>query len=169
MRITLAAAAALLIAAPRAHAQYAGAMGQTIDGISCDASEGSRIHIHQHLVIMDHGHPVSIPSTIGQVPARQCIYWLHTHTPDGIIHIEAPKDRSFVLGDFFKVWGQPITKTQIGSARVAKKESMRVYVDGKRYMGDPAGIKLKPHADIYIEVGAPFAKVIPQFTNWGSL
>jgi hypothetical protein len=168
MRIIL-AAAALAIAAPRLHAQYAGAMGQTIDGISCDASEGQRIHIHQHLVIMDHGHPVEIPSTIGQVPARRCLYWVHTHTPDGIIHIEAPKDQAFTLGNFFKVWGQPITRSQVGSARLAPKESMRVYVNGKRFTGDPAAIKLEPHADIFIEVGAPFAKVIPKFTNWGTL
>ena len=95
-----------------AQAQFAASMGQTIDGISCDAQEGQRIHIHQHLVIFDHGKQVSIPNNVGQPAGRPCIYWLHTHTPDGIIHIEAPLDRSFTLGDFFKVWGQPIGRTQ---------------------------------------------------------
>ncbi|HEV8410329.1 MAG TPA: hypothetical protein VGQ30_07460, partial [Gemmatimonadaceae bacterium] len=77
------------IAAPAA-AQLANPtpQGETVGGISCDAQEGQRIHIHQHLVIFDHGKQVDIPRNVGQPSARPCIYWLHTHTPDGIIHIE---------------------------------------------------------------------------------
>ena len=47
--------------------------------------------------------PVDIPARIGIPTARRCIYWLHTHTPDGMLHIEAPLDRSFTLGDLFTV------------------------------------------------------------------
>ena len=143
-------------------------MGQTINGISCDAQEGSRIHIHQHLVIFDHGKQVDIPNNVGQVPMRRCLYWLHTHTPDGIIHIEAPKDLSFTLGDFFAVWGQPLTKTQAASAKATAKTPLRVWVDGKPYKGDPAKIKLSAHTDVVIQAGPPF-QTPPRFTNWGSL
>jgi hypothetical protein len=144
-------------------------MGAPVDGISCDAQEGQRIHIHQHIVIMDHGKQVEIPPNVGQPAGRRCIYWLHTHTPDGVIHIEAPKDRSFTRGNFFKVWGQPITRTQVASAKGSKSAPIRVWVNGKRYTGDPASIKLEPHTDIFIEAGPPFAKQVPRFTNWGSL
>jgi hypothetical protein len=142
--------------------------GETVGGISCDAQEGQRIHIHQHLVIFDHGKQVAIPKNVGQPAMRPCIYWLHTHTPDGIIHIEAPKDRSFTLADFFLVWGQPLGKTIAGPARVDKGGSMKVWVDGKPYAGDPRAIPLKPHTDIVIEVGPPFVPP-PRFTNWGTL
>jgi hypothetical protein len=142
--------------------------GEPVGGISCDAMEGQRIHIHQHLVIFDHGHEVAIPANVGQPAMKRCIYWLHTHTPDGIIHIEAPLDRSFTLGDFFKVWGQPLTKTAAASARAGKGTSLKVWVDGKAYTKDPAAIPLSAHTDIVIEAGPPFPPP-PRFTNWGKL
>lgn len=144
------------------------AMGQTINGISCDAQEGARIHIHQHLAIFDRGKPVPIPAYIGIPEAARCIYWVHTHTPDGILHIEAPKDRSFTLGDFFAVWGQPLDRTHAASAVAKKGERMRVWLNGKQYAGDPAKIPLTAHADILIQVGPPFVKPVP-FTSWGLL
>ena len=143
-------------------------MGQTINGISCDAQEGSRIHIHQHLAIFDHGKSVLIPQFIGIPSGANCIYWLHTHTPDGIIHIEAPRDRSFTLGDFFAVWGQPLDRSHAGPAATKKGERERIWVNGTPYTGDPAKIPLTAHADIVIEVGPPFKKPVP-FTNWGLL
>ena len=144
------------------------ANGQPIHGISCDAMEGSRVHIHQHLLILDHGRAVPIPPNVGQVPARRCLYWLHTHTPDGIIHIEAPRDRSFTLGDFFSVWGQPLSRSAAAAAHAAKGKRLHVWVDGKPYTGDPRAIKLAEHTDIVIEAGPPFPKP-PRYTTWGTL
>jgi hypothetical protein len=139
-----------------------------IAGISCDRMEGQRLHIHQHLVIFDHGKEVPIPANVGQRPASSCLYWLHTHTPDGIIHIEAPRDRTFTLGDFFEVWGQPLSRTEAASARAPKRSALRVWVNGKAYKGNPAAIGLDAHADIVIEAGPPFLKP-PSFTNWHGL
>jgi hypothetical protein len=158
------------LASRRAHDGQppAAAAGQPIAGIACDAMEGQRLHIHQHLLILDHGTAVPIPPNVGQVPARNCLYWIHTHTPDGIIHIEAPQDRAFRLGDFFQIWGQPLSRTQAASARAPKGQSLRVWVDGQRYTGDPRQIVLAPHADIVIESGPPFPTP-PRFTTWGTL
>jgi hypothetical protein len=144
------------------------ARGEPVSGIPCDAMEGQRIHIHQHLVLLDHGKPVPIPANVGQVPARNCLYWIHTHTPDGIIHIESPQSRTFTLADFFAIWGQPIGRKQVASMHARKRRNLRVWVNGKRYDADPAAIPLLAHADIVIEVGPPFLPP-PQFTNWGSL
>jgi len=143
-------------------------MGQSIKGISCDAQEGQRIHIHQHLAIYDHGKAVLIPQFIGIPQAARCIYWLHTHTPDGIIHVEAPMDRSFTLGDFFAVWGQPLDWTHAASATAKTRSAMHVFVNGVRHNGDPAKIPLTAHADIVIQIGPPFPKPVA-FTNWGNL
>ena len=139
-----------------------------IAGVSCDRMEGQRLHIHQHLVILDHGKVVPIPANVGQRPASSCLYWLHTHTPDGIIHIEAPRDRAFTLGDFFEIWGQPLSRTEAASAHAAKRRALRVWVNGKTYTGNPAAIRLDAHTDIVIEAGPPFPKP-PRFASWNGL
>src|SRR5919204_2409017 len=59
----------------------------TIDGIKCGTMEGDVLHIHQHLVIYDRGQPVTVQQGIGinePNPAAPCMFWLHTHTPDGL-------------------------------------------------------------------------------------
>ncbi len=144
------------------------AEGRPIKGITCDAGEGQRIHIHQHLAIFDHGKPVEIPAFIGIPQAANCIYWVHTHTPDGIIHVESPADRTFTLGDFFAVWRMSLDRKQAGASVVKKGESMRVWVNGRPFAGDPSTVKLDPHADIVIQVGPPYDKPKP-FTGWGKL
>ena len=168
IRTLLITAALVTGVASRAHAQLMAADGQPKAGISCDAMEGQRMHIHQHLVILDNGKPVAIPADVGQVPAKRCLYWLHTHTPDGIVHIEAPLDRTFTLGDFFTIWGQPLSKTRAASAQAAKGASLTVWVDGKKFTGDPRTIPLVAHADIVIQAGRPNAKPLP-FTAWNGL
>jgi len=155
-------------AAVSAQAPTIASLGQPIDGIRCEGMEGQGLHIHQHLTILDRGHPVNIPADVGQVPAHQCLYWLHTHTLDGIIHIEAPLNRSFTLGDFFTIWGQPLDRTEAASARASKGQRLKVWVNGTPYTGDPRAIKLASHTDIVIEAGPPFPKVAP-FTKWGPL
>jgi hypothetical protein len=141
--------------------------GSPINGISCDAMEGSRLHIHQHLVIFDKGKQISIPANVGQVPSRACLYWVHTHSPDGIIHIEAPRHRTFTLGDFFDIWGQPLSKKQAATAR-PKNGVLKIWVNGKEYKGDPRQIPLTAHADIVIQSGPPFVTP-PRFTTWNGL
>jgi hypothetical protein len=139
--------------------------GQTIDGMSCDRAEGAVFHIHQHVAILDHGKPVPIPSDVGQAIGASCLYWMHTHTPDGIVHIESPKFRTFFLGDFFDVWGQPLSATAVGPVRVTKG-ALRTYVDGTLYKGDPRKIEMSQHTDVTLEAGPPYAKPAP-FTDWG--
>jgi hypothetical protein len=167
--LPLLAAPLLIASAALLHAQGpAFAAGQPIKGITCDAGEGQRVHIHQHLAIFDHGAPVAVPAYIGIPEIARCIYWLHTHTPDGIIHIEAPVDRSFTLGDFFAVWGQPLERQRVANATVRRGEKVRVWLDGKVFVGEPATIPLEPHTDIVIQVGPPYTKPAPH-TDWGRL
>jgi hypothetical protein len=166
---TLALAVVMIATAvERADAQGPVPLGDTVGGISCDAQEGQRIHIHQHLVIVDHGKPMDIPARIGIPAGKRCLYWLHTHTPDGMLHIEAPLDRSFTLGDFFTVWGQALSPTSAASARTGNHEKMKVWVNGKAYTKNPRTIPLLAHADIVIQVGPPFKKPAP-FTAWNGL
>jgi len=169
MRMLIIGCAVLLASGRVANAAaQIGSAGSPVAGISCDAMEGSRIHIHQHLVILDHGKPVAIPFDVGRPQTARCLYWIHTHTPDGIIHIEAPAERSFTLGDFFAIWGQPLSRTQAASAAGTRKVPLKVWVDGKAYLGDPRKIVLASHTDITIMAGPPFSKPT-LFTSWGTL
>jgi hypothetical protein len=159
-------AAATIVAAPNAGAaQAAVPNGAPIDGIRCDTMEGSVLHIHQHLAILDHGKAVAIPSDVGRPLIAGCLYWIHTHTPDGIIHIESPTFKSFTLGELFDVWGEPLTRTGVAGAKPKKGERVAVWVDGRPYAGDPRKIDLTNHLDVTIDVGPPYAKPSP-FTAW---
>jgi hypothetical protein len=126
------------------------------------------LHIHAHLTIRDHGTPAGVPEDIGRPLVGQCFYWLHTHTPDGIIHIESPSAREFTLGEFFDIWGQPLTAHDVAGAKTRRAETVKVYVDGQPYTGDPRKIEFAQHLDIAILVGPPYEKP-PSFTQWKNL
>jgi len=138
--------------------------GQPVDGISCDTSEQVVYHIHAHLAVYMNGKARTIPEGIGIVPPTQvvqtsagpfvvagkCFYWLHSHTADGIIHIESPTQRVYTLGNYFDIWNQPLSATQVGPAR----GSVTAYVDGQPYAGDPRSIPLNAHTLIQLDVGS---------------
>ena len=163
--VALAAAAALSCGAA---ARAAVPAGQPVDGIRCDQMEGSLMHIHQHLTILDHGKRVTIPDDVGRPLVAQCFYWLHTHTPDGLIHVESPSFRTFTLGNFFDVWGQPLSKADVAGAKPKKTERVVTWVNGSRYAGDPRKIELVQHLDVTIEVGPPYRKPRP-FADWNGM
>jgi hypothetical protein len=137
----------------------------TVHGISCAPAEQLVYHIHAHLAIYVNGSLRSLPAGIGipgstEIPYHgglvaggnaQCIYWLHTHTNDGVIHIESPTVRVYTLGDFFDEWHQPLNSGQVASA----KGPVKAIVNGKTWSGNPRTIPLDPHQDIQLDVGAP--------------
>ncbi len=144
---------------PQAKGAHGAATGATVDGIQCSTSEQTAYHIHAHLAIFSNGTAVRVPAGIG-IPGPQqvqngfvlggkCLYWLHTHDATGIIHIESPVTRVYTLGNFFDIWGQTLSTSQVSSA----KGTVTVYVNGKRFTGDPRSIKLDPHAVIQLDVG----------------
>jgi hypothetical protein len=139
-----------------------GGHGQTIDGIEGSSREMLQVHVHAHLSLFLKGEQIAIPYGIGIVgPFRvnngfvgtgSGIYWLHTHDATGIIHVESPDSRTYTLGQFFDIWGQPLNAREVAGL----KGAVRAYVDGKRYSGDPRAIVLSAHTQITLEVGAPF-------------
>jgi hypothetical protein len=138
--------------------------GATVDGIQCAPVEQLAYHIHSHLQVFVDGQPRALPGAIGingpvaqQTPegpfygASQCIYWLHTHTNDGIIHVESPTKRVYTLGNFFDEWRQPLSAAQVAGA----KGKVTAFVNGKPWTKDPRSIPLVPHASIQLDVGQP--------------
>jgi hypothetical protein len=153
------------------------ATGHPVDGISCQTSEQTLFHIHAHLTVFVNGSPRQVPAGIG-IPGAQsqqtpqgtfitggnCLYWLHTHAADGIIHIESPVHRTFTLGDVFSIWGQPLSSHQVGPA----SGTVTALYNGQVYRGNPQDIPLNAHAQIQLEVGRPL--VAPEhLSNWHGL
>jgi hypothetical protein len=124
--------------------------GLPIDGIRCDTMEGDVQHIHSQLRLTSAGRAVTIPENIGIPQGGQCLYWVHTHTADGLIHIEAPVKRTFTLGEFFDIWNQPLSRTKAASLRASPGRTLRITVNGKAWRGDPRTIPLRDHEEIAI-------------------
>jgi hypothetical protein len=159
------------------------ATGQEVDGVQCQAGEQLAYHVHSHLTIFVNGQARVIPYGVG-IPGEQavatghgafvetgsCFYWLHTHAVDGIIHVESPSASiHFTLGQFFKEWGQPLSRTQIGPA--TGKLTVFFTSPGKParlYNGDPADLPLGDHYQIQVDVGTPIVKPV-DITNWHGL
>ncbi len=145
-------------------------LNETIDGITCQTTEKVAYHIHVHLTVFVDGKQRQVPYGIGIGPPLggvknaagpfveqgSCFAWLHTHAGDGVIHIESPTQTTYTLGDFFDIWGQKLSRSQVGPA----KGKVTVLYDGKVWTGDPRAIPLVSEAQIQLEVGTPL--VAPQ-------
>jgi hypothetical protein len=166
----LVAAAALLLGGAFTHAPVrAQSMmgGLPIDGIRCDTMEGAVEHIHSHLQIFNRGKTVEVPAQIGIMPVSGCLYWLHTHSADGIIHIEAPTVRSFTLGQLFDIWGQNLSRSVAASVRAPSGRTLRITVNGRLWKGDPRSIALRDREEIVIQNGPPYGT--PRSADWSKL
>jgi hypothetical protein len=147
----------------------------TVHGITCGPTEQLAYHIHAHLLVYVNGVARAIPGGIGipgsqvqntaQGPVAaggQCIYWLHTHAPDGVIHIESPTQRIYTLGEFFDEWHQPLSATQVASAH----GPVAALVNDKPWHGSVRSIPLNPHTVIQLAVGTPVPAFVP--VSWAA-
>jgi hypothetical protein len=135
----------------------AGGQGAPVDGISCDTTTPIQ-HIHVHLTLIANGQQRAIPIAIGVgnpfilqnfVVAAGCYYWLHTHDATGIVHIEAPVSTTFNLGQFFAVWGEPLSSSNVAGF----SGTVTAYVDSTLYTGDLGAIGFQEHRQITLIVG----------------
>ena len=128
--------------------------------------EGQVVHIHQHLDLFVDGKQVTVPANMGIDADGGFISDLHTHDTSGIMHVESPTQRDFTLGQFFAVWGLPLSARCIGSrceeegtgacvgaACDDDSEQLRVFVNGNEVEGDPTRVKLAEHQEIAIAFG----------------
>ncbi len=106
-----------------------------------------------------------MPQGIGMSQDGNCLYWLHTHTADGVIHIESPVKRTFTLGNFFDVWGPDLSWTAASNVSAGHGKRLEIWVNGTPWHGrDPRDIVLRDHETIVIQNGPPFAK--PAKVDW---
>ena len=133
-----------------------------------EADRAQALHIHQHLDIFVDGKPVPVPGDLGI--GQGFISDLHTHAsyPPGIIHVESPADARFSLGQFFAVWGVPLSATCIGSLCEAGDKRLRAWVNGTEVTADPTRIVLEEHQQIVLAYGtaAQEPKPVPASYAW---
>lgn len=141
--------------------------GLPIDGIRCDSMEGAVQHIHAHLQLFNRGRRVEVPAQIGIMQIAGCLYWLHTHATDGIIHIEAPTARTFTLGQFFDIWDESLSRSQAGPLHAPRGRTLRVTVNGRVWTGNPRSIPLRDREEIVIQNGPPYGT--PHSADWSKL
>lgn len=145
------------------------AAAPVIDGIHCEFAEGQVAHYHAQLDIYVDGRQVQVPESIG---IRQtCLYALHTHDTSGLLHIESPTARTYTLGNFFAIWGQPLSQTQllghpVDATHTLVVETFDAHGTPTMVTGDPRKIVLAAHQTIYLLYNSPNVQPTP-FTRWG--
>ncbi len=132
-----------------------------INGVNCDSSMQSSFHIHAHVTIYINGKRVPIPAGIGIAADGSCFYWMHTHTSDGIIHIEAPqKLHNLALDDFLTIWHDGFANLNF-PAELNSLTGWKIYVNGKLFTSVAVTSPLKTevplasHDIVTLEYGSP--------------
>jgi hypothetical protein len=129
----------------------------------CTRRHGTSYGIHVELYAR--GLVVPLPAGIGIAPPQRrsgayvrggaCSYPVRTYEPTGVVVLDTGRPRT--LRALFAVWGQPL-----GARRLAGFEGpLGAFVDGRRWLADPAAIPLRRHAEIVLEVGP---RVLPHST-----
>ena len=149
-------------------------------GLVPEVNEHLAYHVHSHLDVFVNGKRVTIPAGMGidtldkavkhgPLPdgsigygsivkcPRVCISPLHTHADFGFLHTETDKPVPNRLGQFFIEWGVRLDRSCVGG--YCKPDSIRVYVNGKRYLGDPRKILLANMREIAIVIGSLPGKI----------
>ena len=126
---------------------------------ACTARPGARVGVHVEVFAAN--RVVLIPAGIGTEPPRRflsgriagarCYGELVTLDPTGLVLVGARA--RLMLRDLFRSWGQPLSSRGVASFSAPGGDQVRVFVDGRRWRGPPAGVPLSVHSEIVVEVG----------------
>lgn len=104
------------------------ARGNREIALLCTSDMATRFHIHPSVRIVVNGEERPVPASIG-IKAT-CMNSLHTHDATGAIHVEAPEQRDFTLGDLFAVWGETFNPNELLGYKVDEFHKIIVAVNG---------------------------------------
>ena len=112
--------------------------------LRCSRSERPRFGVH--VEVFRDRLTVIVPAGIGVAPPRRgrppyvhggrCTYPLRTREPTGVVEVE--HGARLTVRDLFELWGQPLRGLRW------------VWVDGRRWRGDPGAVPLRHHAQIVL-------------------
>ena len=117
--------------------------------IKCDlGGHDAAYHIHALVGVRVDGQLYAPPANIGI--GTDCLYWVHTHATDAIVHIEAPAEVHPTLGDFLDIWATSFPDdTLLAKAREAIAAG-KVTVNDAAFSGDALGIVLEDRMRIIL-------------------
>ncbi len=133
-------------------------------GLPALASEGTALHIHQHLDLYVNGRRVAVPAGIGI--GGTLFAPVHTHDASGVIHVESPVQVPYTLGQLFDIWGVRFTRSCLGAYCSGGGASLKVWVDGHLVTGNPRQVQLLEHEEIVVAVGTPAEMPNPVPRSW---
>ena len=109
-------------------------------------------HAHALLTVYRSGEQVEVPANIGfDVSGGHSS--LHTHTPDGVIHMEADDPYPYELSHVFAAWGVAFDRDRLGGDVPDGKNQIFVYVNGKE--APPGPVVLKDGDNVVVAYGEP--------------
>jgi hypothetical protein len=100
-----------------------------------------------HLELFANNRVVIVPAGIGL--GGRCSYGIRTRWPIGVLEVRG----THTLGDFFRLWGQPLSRTRLAGFTMTRKHPVRAYVGGRRWTGRLDSIPLRRHGQIVLELG----------------
>jgi len=140
-------------------------------------------HDHVHLDVIVNGRRLTVPAGVGlvepvdtgpcppqpgNIPQGDCttrnfyvakvaVAPVHTHSRSGLIHVEADRRGRYTLGQFFDVWDVRLDGRCVGGYCAGHGKQLRVYVDGRRFRGDPRDVVLGNRQEIAVVFGGAAA------------
>jgi hypothetical protein len=122
---------------------------------ACRPALGRRVGVHvevfaaNRVVLVAAGIGVRPPLgwSAGRIVRARCYGALVTVEPTGVVLV-APGTR-LTVSALFRSWGQPLSADRLASFH----GHVRVYVDGRPRAERAGGVRLRPHAEIVLEVG----------------
>jgi hypothetical protein len=139
-----------------------GGAGANVDGLTCSPDMVTNYHVHAHLAIVYNGQWLTLPQHIGIT--SQCEYEMHTHDNTGIIHIETPAVNNYTLGEFFDIWGEPLTSTNVAGLSGNVVAYINDNGEARRYMGDLRSIELTSHRDVTLQIGTAAVSTLATYS-----
>jgi hypothetical protein len=126
----------------------------------CRGRLGPRYGVHvevfgaNRVVIVPAGIGARAPWQIseGRISGAACFGNLVTLEPTGLVLVR-PGAKVPTLAELFRAWGQPLSSGRLAAFSAPGGQSVRVFVNGRRWPGPPATVPLTRHAEIVLEAG----------------
>jgi hypothetical protein len=117
--------------------------------IKCDlGGHDAAYHIHALVGVRVDGQLYSPPANIGI--GSDCMYWVHTHNTDAIVHIEAPAEVHPTLGDFLDIWAKTFPDDPLLKDAHDAIAAGKVTVNDAAFSGDALGLVLEDRMRIIL-------------------
>ena len=119
----------LLIGAPPWPAQKAG-LADRVEPLGFPPVGDESYHAHALLTVYRDGEQLPVPADLGfdESGAHSS---LHTHTPDGVIHMEADDPYPYTVSHVMTTWGVAFGADRLGGETATGEKKVHVYVNGK--------------------------------------